>query len=77
MPTAAWREPSDMSRSIASQASGHVGDADDLARRERREALAHQIEIGDAIDLVVIGDTGVAIAEADLRPHIEFDRVAA
>ena len=39
--------------------------------------LAQQIEIGDAIDLIVVGDAAVAIAEADLRPHIELDLAAA
>src|ERR1700761_346468 len=43
------------------------------ARFARLEALADQIEIGDAVDLVVIGDAGVAIAEADLGPHIDLD----
>ena len=56
---------------------GMSGDPDHLARRERREALADQIEIGDAIDFVVIGDAAVAIAEADLRPHVDLDVVAA
>ena len=41
------------------------------------EARAHQIEIGDAIDFVVVGNAAVAIAEADLRPHVQFDLVAA
>ena len=51
---------------IAPSTAGHVGDTDHLARRERRQSAADQIEIGDAIDLVVIGDAAVAIAEADL-----------
>ena len=44
---------------------------------QRHEALADQIEIGDAIDLIVIGNPAVAIAEAGLRPHIELDFAAA
>src|SRR5258708_39804945 len=43
----------------------------------RGKTLAHQIEIGDAIDFLVIGDARVAIAKADLRPHIQFDLLAA
>ena len=62
---------------IVSRAAGHVGDADHPARLQRHEAFADQIEIGDAIDLVVIGDAGVAIAETDLGPHIDLDRAAA
>src|ERR1700754_4946255 len=38
----------------------------------RGEARADQIEIGDAIDLVIIGDAGVAIAEADLGTDIDL-----
>src|SRR5216683_4081463 len=57
---------------IGPQASGHVGNPYHPARLERNEALAHQIEIGDAIDFFIIGDAAVAIAEADLRPHIDF-----
>src|SRR6185437_6880478 len=52
-------------------------DPDHLTRLARHEALAHQVEIGDAVDLVVIGDAGVAIAEADFGPHVKFDVAAA
>ena len=44
---------------------------------QRHERSAHHIEIGDAVDLIVIGDTGIAIAEADLRPHVDLDLIAA
>src|SRR3954452_20152155 len=57
--------------------SGHIGDPDDIARRARRKMLAQQIEIGDAIDLIVVGDATIAIAETDLRPHIDLDLSAA
>ena len=57
--------------------SGHIGDANHLARRQRHEPFADQVEIGDAVDFVVIGDAAVAIAEADLRPHVDLDVVAA
>ena len=39
--------------------------------------LAQQIEIGNAIDFVVVGDAAVAIAEADLGPHVKLDLAAA
>ena len=77
MPMAACREPSDIFEIIGPDASGHIGNTNHVARLERRETLAHQIEIGDAIDFIVIGDAAVAIAEADLRPHIDFDVAAA
>src|ERR1019366_5956232 len=35
--------------------------------------VAHQVEVAQAIELVVIGDTGRAIAEADLGPNIKVD----
>ena len=62
---------------VAPRPARHVGDVHRFAGLARRKALADQIEIGDAVDLVVIGNAGVAIAEADLRPHIEFDILAA
>jgi len=57
--------------------SGHIGDPDDIARRDRREPLAQQIEVGDAIDLIVVGNATVAIAEADFRPHVKLHLAAA
>src|SRR5207302_641364 len=57
---------------IVSQAPGHLGNANRLARRKRCKAFADQIEIGNAIDFVVIGNAGVTIAEADFWPHIEL-----
>ncbi len=62
---------------IGPDPSGHIGDPDDIARRARRKMLAQQIEIGDAIDLIVVGDAAVAIAEADLGPHVDLDLAAA
>src|SRR6185436_2884486 len=58
-------------------ASGHVGDPDDIARRARGKMLAQQIEIGDAIDLVVVSDATVTIAETDFWPHVDLDHAAA
>ena len=58
-------------------ASGHLADADLVPRRERGEPFAHQVEVGDAVDLVIIGDPPLAIAKTDLRPHIQFDTAAA
>ena len=77
MPIAAWRDAVGHFEIVGPDTSGHVGDADDIARRERRKARADQVEIGDAIDLIVVGDAAVAIAEADLRPHVDLDVGAA
>ena len=57
---------------IISQAPRHVGNPNGLARRKRRKAFADQIEIGNAIDFVVIGNTGVTVAETDFWPHIKL-----
>lgn len=43
-----------------------------LPRRHRRKARADQIDVGHAINLVVIGDAAIAIAEAALGPHVEL-----
>src|SRR5215470_11219681 len=61
---------------IGPHSSRQLRDTDRLANLERYKTLADQIEIGDAIDLVVIGHSGAAIAEADLRPHVDFDVAA-
>ncbi len=42
----------------------------------RGKTFAHQIEIGDAVDLVVVGNAGVAVAEAFLGPHVDLDAAA-
>src|SRR5260370_28131810 len=57
---------------IGPRSSGHIGDPDHLAHLERGKTLAHQIEIGDAVDLVVIGHAAIASAKADLRPHVQL-----
>ena len=53
------------------------GHANHLARRQRHKPFADQIEIGDAVDFVVVGDAAVAVAKTDLRPHIDLDVLAA
>jgi hypothetical protein len=40
----------------ASQPARYVGNPDHLANLQRHELLAHQIEIGAAIRLVIVGD---------------------
>src|SRR5476651_625917 len=35
--------------------------------------VAHQVEVAQAIELVVIGDASRAVAEADLGPDIKVD----
>ena len=76
MPIAARRRTVLHLEIVGAEAARHVGDADDSPGLARRKTRADQIEIGDAIDLVVIGNAGVAIAEAYLRPHIDFDAAA-
>src|SRR3954469_6435846 len=62
---------------IVSDPSGHLRDLDHPARFRRSKPFADQIEIRDTVDLVVIGNAGVAVAEPDLRPHIQFALAAA
>ena len=50
---------------VGADAAGHVGDTDRLARPQWRKARADQVEIADAIDLIVIGDAAVAITETE------------
>ena len=52
---------------------GHTGNANDLARFERRESIADEIKVGDAVDLVVIGDAGIAVAKSELGPDVEIN----
>ena len=61
---------------IGARAAGHVGDVNDPACFKWHKARRNQLEIGDAIDLLVIGDTCVAIAKADFWPDIELDVAA-
>ena len=62
---------------IGPDASGHIGDPHHIARRARRKMLAQQIEVGDTIDLIVVGHATVAIAETDLWPHVNLELGAA
>ena len=39
--------------------------------------FAQEIEIGDAIDLIIVGHTTVAIAETELRPQVKLHLAAA
>jgi len=75
-----------LARRMVADAVGELaGDAERLGVRLGVEALHPMFcadrcvlsRLGDAVDLVVIGDAGIAIAEADLRPHIDLDFVAA
>jgi hypothetical protein len=43
------------------------------AGAERRSVIADEVDIADAIELLVVGHSGLTIAEADLRPQIEID----
>jgi hypothetical protein len=62
---------------VGPDASGRIGDPDDIARRDRRKMFTQQIEIGDAIDLIIVGHTTVAIAETPLRPQVKLHLAAA
>ena len=44
---------------------------------QAEEFRAEQLEIGDAVELGLVGNAGVAIAEPDLGPQIETDLDAA
>src|SRR5581483_7277125 len=58
---------------VDTRAARQIADTHCAPRLARGKLRGDQIEIGDAVDLVVIGDTRGAVAEADLRPHIELD----
>ena len=77
MPTAGVVRAVGHAEIVGPRPAGHVGNADDAARRPRHEVWRDHVEIGDAVDLVVVGNPGIAVAEADLRPHVEFDALAA
>src|SRR5690349_21496215 len=55
----------------------HLPDLNVVAVSQADELRAVEFKIADAIKLGLVGDTGVAIAEADLRPQIETDLNAA
>src|SRR5450759_4760717 len=55
----------------------HPRDCDRVTRPQIRRLVAHQVEVAQALELVVIGYAGRAIAETDLGPNIKVDLGAA
>src|ERR671912_279299 len=63
---------------IESRAAGQGPDADGEAFPRRHEAFVEQIDVGDAVDLLISDDAGLAIAaEADLGAYIDLERATA
>src|SRR6516164_9412763 len=62
---------------VAAAAAFHPLHRDGRPGAERRSFAAEEVDVADAIELVVVGHSGLAIAEADLRPQIEVDLSAA
>src|SRR5262245_258170 len=63
---------------IEARAAGQGSDAHGDALPGRHEVFVQQVDVGDAVDLIVGDDAGVAIAaEAELWSHVDFERAAA
>src|SRR5207302_5015068 len=62
---------------IESAASLHAADADGAAIGQAHECIAEKLQIADAVEIVIVGDPGGAIAEPDLGAQIEADLAAA
>src|ERR1700722_6760769 len=58
---------------VGAAAAFHVTHGNLSAVAECRSSAADEFDISDTIKLLVIGYSGLAIAEADLRPQIEID----
>src|SRR5215472_3451728 len=43
------------------------------AGAERRSFAADEVDVADAFEFLVVGHSGLTIAEADFRPHIEIE----
>jgi hypothetical protein len=56
--------------------TGHYPSADRVTRRQRLVIRPDQFEIANALDLVVVGDTGRASAKSDLGPKIKMELAA-
>src|ERR1700722_19349171 len=52
----------------------HLGDGNRAARIRRGKFRAEQLDIADALQLLIVGYPGAAIAEADLGPQIKVHR---
>src|SRR5664280_1353024 len=62
---------------VRTTAALHPRHSDRVARPQNRRLVAHQVEVAQAIELVVIGNAGRAIEEVDLGPDIKVDLGAA
>src|SRR5690349_22943451 len=58
---------------IAAAAALHPVHCNGPAGAECRTFTADEIDVADTIELLVVGHTGLTIAEADFRPQIEID----
>src|SRR5215475_1648827 len=62
---------------VRAQATLKPSNMNGFAGRDRMEVLAYKIEIGDAVDLLIIRNAERAVAEAHLRPDIDLGPLAA
>ena len=62
---------------ILSYSTGHCRNLQNPPRFDRSKLFADQVEVGNTINLVVIGNPGVAIAKAYLWTNVNFDPGAA
>src|SRR5262249_19822730 len=62
---------------VGAAAALHPGDRDRMAVARRGELLAEQLDVADALELGIVGDAGLAIAEADLGADVDVHLGAA
>src|SRR5579883_2158194 len=62
---------------VGAAASLHPRDRDRVAVARCLELLADELHVADPLELLVVGDAGRAIAEADLGAHVNLDLRAA
>jgi len=58
---------------VSAAAALHPCDLDLAARPQHRGPVAHQVEVAEAIEFVVVGNAGLAVAKADLGANVEID----
>src|SRR5262245_52141607 len=58
---------------ISAAAAFHPVHCNGSAGPECRSFVANEVDVADAIELLVVGHAGLTIAEADFRPQIEID----
>ena len=62
---------------VGPDSSLHPRDLDRVARTQNRWRVAHQIEVAQTSELLIVGYAGRAIAEADLGADVKVDLRAA